>query len=131
MGPTLAALLAGGTSLAVPLRDKYKRYKKKERYEEGKGSKDTDDVLDLEHELSKEMGYPSDKRSMLIKLLTEPWKRPEGTWAERQEAKKDKPWILRSKGGELGIDNSGQVKKKRKRSKKKPRGWGKARYGSK
>jgi hypothetical protein len=141
MGPTLAALLATGFGIVLPGEiSKYRRDKKakkeKKRYEEGKGSKDTDALLDLEYELSKEMGYPPDERSMLEKFLE--YKatgrlKPDytKTWAERQEAKKDKPWILRSKGGELGIDNSGQVKKKRKRSKKKPRGWGKARYGSK
>ena len=29
----------------------------------------------------------------------------------------------------LGMETGGQIKKKRKKSKKKPRGWGKARYG--
>ena len=143
MGPTLAALLGATFGVVLPAEiSRYRRDKKakkeKKRYEEGKGSKDTDALLDLEYELSKEMGYPPDERSILEKFLE--YKatgrlKPDytKTWAERQ----DRPWIqreswfYRNKGGELGIDNSGQVKKKRKRSKKKPRGWGKARYGSK
>ena len=31
----------------------------------------------------------------------------------------------------LGMEKGGQIKKKKKKVKKKPRGWGKARYGNK
>jgi hypothetical protein len=107
-GPILGALGAAVAANAIPVYQRYKKEKKKKRYKEGKGSKATDDVLDQEYELSKIRGYPPDKRSKLIKLLTEPWRRPKGTWDERQKAVKGKPWILRSKGGKLDIDNSGQ-----------------------
>ena len=36
--------------------------------------------------------------------------------------------ILGPASSMLGMETGGQIKKKRKRSKKKPRGWGKARY---